>query len=384
MNKSKILITKLFTPGPTPIPEQVIIKMNQKIIHHRTPEFKKLFHRIEKKLRHIFQTDSNVLILTCSGSGAMEAAVSNLFNDKNRVLTIEEGKFGQRWGEICEAFRIPVTRHQIEWGKNLSPGGLEKILQTDEEYDAVFLTHNETSTGMAINLPGLAEVIQKHSQALIIVDGISSVGAIPLKMDEWGLDIVISASQKGFMCPPGLAFIACSERAVHAIQKTDQCRYYFDLRKAIKALEENYTPFTPATTLLTGLDQALEMMYEEGVENIWKRHNRLANAVRKTIRSLGLKLLAVQPSDSLTAVQIPESLKNKTIIQKLKNRGYIIAGGQGNLKDKIIRISHLGYYEFQDFLNFLSIFEAVLIESGWDCKPGQAISKFREEFYSYG
>lgn len=147
-------------------------------------------------------------------------------------------------------------------------------------------------------------------------------------------------------------------------------------------MEDNYTPFTPATTLLTGLDQALEMMYEEGVENIWKRHNRLANAVRKTIISLGLKLFAVQPSDALTAVKIPESLKNSTIVQKLKNRGYIIAGGQGTLKDKIIRIAHLGYYEYQDFLNFLGAFEAVLIESGWDCKPGQAVQIFRREFYS--
>ncbi len=382
MNNRKNTITKLYTPGPTPIPEQVAIKMNQNIIHHRTPEFKKLFQRLEKKLRYIFQTENNVIVLTSSGSGAMEAAVSNLFNYKNRVLTIEEGKFGQRWGEICEAFRIPVTRHQTEWGKTISPEDLGKILKTEKKYDAVFLTHNETSTGMAINLSVLAEVMQKHSQALIIVDGISSVGALPLRMDEWGLYIVISASQKGFMCPPGLAFVACSKRAEQAIQKSDQCRYYFDLRKAIKSMEDNYTPFTPATTLLTGLDQALEMMYEEGVENIWKRHNRLANAVRKTIISLGLKLFALQPSDALTAVKIPESLKSSTIVQKLKNRGYIIAGGQGTLKDKIIRIAHLGYYEYQEFMNFLGAFEAVLIESGWDCKPGQAVQIFRREFYS--
>ncbi len=369
--------TRLFTPGPTPVPERVALRMAEPIIHHRTKDFRELLERVERRLRLVFQTEQEVYILTASGTGAMEAAVANLFCQGERALTIEAGKFGERWGELCEAYGVPVQRHGLEWGRAIQPEEIEVLLQGDSDYKAVFLTHSETSSGVAIDLPRIAEAIRRHSDALIVVDGITAVGAMPLKMDEWGIDVVVSGSQKGFMCPPGLAFIACSARAREAIENADRPRYYFDLRKASKSLVEQNTPFTPAITLLIGLDEALAMIEKEGLERVWQRHARLAAGTRAAVKSLGLQLLADQPSNALTAVIIPDPLLHKDIVGQMKKRGFIVAGGQGKLKGKIFRISHLGYYDEEEMLTVLSVLEDVLLDSGWEFAPGTGVAAFR-------
>lgn len=368
---------KLFTPGPTPIPERVQAKMTQPIVHHRTDEFKILLNRIEKKLQTVFCTKNPVYILTSSGSGAMEAAVINLFRKGDKAMTIETGKFGQRWGELCLANGIPVVRNQIEWGTTPQPEEIKTWLTPGGDFKAVFLTHSETSTGAAIPLQEIAKVIKKNSSALIVVDGISSVGALPLKMDDWELDLVVSASQKGFMCPPGLAFVACSEKAQSAIHNSDLPRYYFDLRKYAQALASDFTPFTPATTLLSVLDEALTMMNEEGLHSIWQRHQKLATGTRAAIKALGLELLAKNPSNALTAVKIPKALREKNILQLLAEQGFIVAGGQGKLKGHIFRISHLGYYDEHDMIAMIRALETVLSGTGWEFTPGAGVSAFK-------
>jgi len=369
---------RLFTPGPTPVPAGVALRMARPIIHHRTAEFRQLLERVEDRLRTVFQTREDVFVLAASGTGAMEAAVANVLHRSARVLTVEAGKFGERWGELCEAYGVAVDHKKLEWGKVLTPELMEHFLQENADYDAVFLTHSETSTGVAIDLEAIARVIRQRSRALIVADGITAVGAIPVKMDEWGVDVVVSGSQKGFMCPPGLSFIACSRRAWQAVEAGDLPRYYFDLRKAKKSLADQNTPFTPAISLLVGLDEALAMIEQEGIEQVWRRHARLARGTREAVKALNLPLLAERPSDALTAVVIPDELRDQDIVGRLKKRGFVVAGGQGKLKGKIFRISHLGYYDEEEMLTVLSALEDTLREVGWPVAPGTAVKVFRE------
>jgi aspartate aminotransferase-like enzyme len=352
--------------------------MAQPILHHRTPEFRSVLARVEENLKYVFQTSGEVFILAASGTGAMEAAVASILQGRAPVLTVEGGKFGERWGELCEAYGAEAVRHKVEWGHGIRPEEMEALLEERDDYQAIFLTHSETSTGTALNLQQIAHIIRKRSQALIVVDGITSVGALPLYMDDWGVDMVVAGSQKGFMCPPGLSFVACGERALQAIAAGDRPRYYFDLRRAHSAMKKTDTPFTPAVTLILGVDEALQMIREEGLENVWARHRRLASATRAAIGALGLPLFSDAPSDSVTAVRIPEELRDRDLVGKIKARGCIVAGGQAHLKGKIFRIAHLGYFDEGDMLVILGALEEALAECGWDVRPGAALQVFQE------
>lgn len=371
---------RLFTPGPTPVPEKVMTRMADPILHHRTKEFSNIFTEVSEILKDLFQTKEDVIILTSSGTGAMEAAVANHLNPGDEVLTIEGGKFGERWGELCEAYGVKAVRKAVPWGKAFTPDEMRETLEKKSDYKAVLLTHSETSTGAAIDLRKISEVIHAKSDALIIVDGITSIGAMPLKMDAWGLDVVITGSQKGLMIPPGLAFIALSRRALNAMEACRQPRYYFDLRKAVKSLQSRTTPFTPAVTLITGLLEALRMIQTEGLENVWKRHAILADSTRKAVRALGLELLADSPSNALTAVKIPELLLSAGIDGRMKAKGVIVAGGQSKLKGKIFRISHLGYYDIQDMFAAIGTLEEVLQEENWNFEPGTGVKVLQTNY----
>lgn len=372
------MTAKLLTPGPTPIPDNVITKMARPMIHHRTREFRELFGRVQAGLKELFQTKEEVVVLTSSGTGAMEAAIANLFKKGDKALTIEMGKFSERWGEVCEAFEIPVSRHRLEWGRSCSPIELENLLKQSSDYKAICLTHCETSTAAIVDLEALAKVIHQYSDALIVVDGITSVGVIPLLMDSWGLDVVISASQKAFRCPAGLAFIACSKRAWKAIESGDRHRFYFDLRKVKDSLASSDMPFTPAISLFFGLEEALQTMVSEGVQTIWSKHKILAFAFRKSVNQLGFELLADIPSDSVTAIKIPDSLKKDNLKERLKEKGVVVVGGQGKLKGEILRVSHMGDIDVNDLSGFLSTIEEILIEKGWKIQKGIAESKFQD------
>lgn len=353
----------LFTPGPTPIPEEVARALAQPILHHRQEPFKEIFRKVSENLKYVFHTNADVLTLTSSGTGAMEAAVTNLLSQYDSALYVNGGKFGERWGDILRKYGLSPIEIKIEWGKAVQAEMLEEYLKKCPETKAVFLTHSETSTGTAIDLKRIAETIRKCSDALIVVDGISSVGGLELRMDEWGLDVVLTGSQKGLMLPPGLAFIALSDRAWRAVGSSTLPKFYFDLQKARKALAGAQTPWTPAISLIVGLDLVLEMIRNEGIENVWSRHARLAQALRQGSAALGLRTFSESPSNSVTALSVPESIDAEALRSVLrKKHGVIVAGGQDHLKGKVIRVAHLGYFNELDIIIAISALGLALKE----------------------
>lgn len=373
---------RLYTPGPTPVPEQIMLTMAEPMIHHRHPEFQEILTSVNENLKYLFQTDNGVMTLTSSGTGAMEASVANVLSKGDTAVYVNGGKFGERWGEILNAYGLNVVEIATEWGMPVSP---EKVLETvkkNPETKALYLTHSETSTGTATDIKAIAEAVHKHNNDIaVIVDGITSVGAMKCQMDEWGLDIVVTGSQKGLMIPPGLAHIAVGKRAWKLIEKSDLPNYYFDLKAAKKALDKNDTPWTPAVTLFIGLEEALRMLREEGIENVWSRHQKLADAIRAGCQALGLKLLSSSPSNALTAVYVPEGVEFKKFNSVIKEKyGITVAGGQGHLKGKIFRISHLGYYDELDMMTMMAALERTLVEVGADIPVGAGLTAAQEVF----
>lgn len=372
---------RLFTPGPTPVPESVMLRMAEPIIHHRHPEFSELFTRVCENLQYVFQTAHEVLTLTSSGTGAMEAVVCNVHSPGETAVYVNGGKFGERWGEILRAYGVNAVEVRVEWGDSVLPGQIQSALEQHPNARAVYLTHSETSTGAATDVKEIAKVVRERKDVLTIVDGITAVGALELRMDEWGIDCVVTGSQKGLMIPPGLAFVAVSPRAWESINSSRCPRYYFDLRAARKALGSNDTPWTPAISLLTGLDAALAMICREGIEQVWARHARLATALRSATKALGLQILAKEPSNALTAIRIPESIDSKKFSTFLKKTyGITAAGGQGALAGKIIRISHLGYYDELDMIAVISAIEMALTGCGFAFEQGAGIRAAQESF----
>ena len=377
--------SRLFTPGPTPVPESVMLEMAQPMIHHRHPEFEEVFSRVNEDLKYIFQTQQMVWTLTCSGTGVMETAVVNILSAGDEVLFVNGGKFGERWGEILTAFGLQLHEIPVAWGYAVQPEMILAAIQQFPKTKAVFLTHNETSTGVAIPMKEIASVIRNNSDALIIVDGISAIGALEMRMDEWGIDVVATGSQKGMMVPPGLAFIALSERAWKATEISTLPKYYFDLKLYKKTFAKGETPWTPAITIFLGLDKALQMMKKEGIENMWKRHTRLAAATRAGCTAIGLNLYSHAPSAAMTAVCIPEEFigndKAKLFNKTLKNTyGITVEGGQDKLSGKIFRISHLGYYDEFDMLGMLAALENSLRVCNWQFEIGSGVKAAQVSF----
>ncbi len=365
---------RLFTPGPTPVPDHVMLTMAEPMIHHRHPEFIALFQRVNDNLKYLFQTSQDVFTLTSSGTGAMEAAVCNLLSAGDTAVYVNAGKFGERWGELCRAYGVRAVEILVQWGHSVNVSDVARVLRQHVGCKAVFLTHSETSTGVVQDMQNIARVVRDNSDALVVVDGITSVGALELRMDAWGLDVVMTGSQKGLMIPPGLAFIAFSERAWKRVENSTLPRYYFDLRIAKKAMQNAETPWTPAVSLFVGLDTALQMIRQEGIETVWKRHAVIAEAVRAGCKALGLRLLAACPSNALTAVYFPEGIDAKHFSSTLKQKYAVtVAGGQGPLKGKIFRISHLGYYDVLDAVSIISALEMTLKDCGWKFEHGAGV-----------
>jgi len=374
---------RLFTPGPTPVPEHIMLSMAEPLIHHRHPEFQELFKRVAENLRYLFQTSNDVLTLTSSGTGAMEAAVANLVSPGDTVIYVNGGKFGERWGELSRMYGANAVEILVDWGEAVTADQVREALKEHPEAKAIFVTHSETSTGVAIDVEKIARVVHENSEAVIVVDGISAVGALEMRMDAWNLDVVVTGSQKGLMIPPGLAFIALNDRAWQLVERSRSPRYYFDLLRARKSFKENDTPWTPAISLFIGLDAALEMIRRETVEAIWRRHARLAAAVRAGIQALGLKLLSKSPSNALTAVWNPEGCDVKLFNTALKSTyGITVAGGQGHLKGKIFRISHLGYYDELDVIGVVSAVELALRDAGYQFEAASGVSAAQQVFHN--
>jgi aspartate aminotransferase-like enzyme len=357
---------RLFTPGPTPIPEEVLSALSRPIIHHRQADFKEIFRRTSAELKYLFQTKEDVITLTASGTGAMEAAVVNLLSSGDSAIYVDGGKFGERWGHILRQYSVTPIPIKVEWGSVLEAETILETLLQHPEAKAVFLTHSETSTGTAIDLKRISETVNNSSnKALVVVDGISSVGALEVHMDVWGIDVLLTGSQKGLMLPPGLSFIAFSQRAREAARTSGLPKFYFDLARAWKTVKEMQTPWTPAISLIVGLDVALQTIRQEGLQNVWIRHERLARAVREGCSALGLETFSKSPSNSITAVRMPEGIDGEALRTQLrKKHGLLVAGGQDHLKGKVIRIAHLGYFDDLDIIAVVAALGRTLEEYG--------------------
>ncbi len=366
----------LLAPGPTPVPHEVLLEGARETIHHRTPQFIEFNRETMEKAKYLFQTKNRVYTFVSSGTGAMEAAVANLLSPGDKVLVVVAGKFGERWYEILKSFGMDVVALELEWGEAVSPDSIEKALEENPDVKAVFTTHSETSTGTVIDLEGIAKVV-RDTDKILVTDAVSSLLAEPLKMDEWGVDVVVSGSQKGVMLPPGISFIVLSEKAWKFVESSKSPRYYFDLREYAKKYPEN--PYTPAVNTIYMLRKALDMIEREGIENIWERHRLLGEATRRGVKALGLELLSKRPGNVVTAVKVPEGIDGGKITKIMRDKyGVTIAGGQAHLKGKIIRISHLGYLSPFDTLTAFSALELTLKELGYDFEIGASLKVVQE------
>ena len=356
------------------MPESVTRAMTAPIFLHRSDRFRSLFREINEGLTYVFQTTHDVLTFAASGTGAMEAAVANLLSPGDRVVTVQGGKFGQRWTELCKVYGAEPEALDVEWGKVVDPDRVAERLGHRGQVKAVFVTHSETSTGVINDVEAIARAVRGRSDALLVVDGISSVGVMPLKTDEWGIDVVVAGSQKGFMLPPGLSFASVSPRAWEAAERSASPAYYFSFIRAREALGKGDTAYTPAISLLVGLKESLGLIRAEGIENVWARHARLAAATRTAVEALGLKLLADSPSNALTAVKAPNDLTAEAIINRLRQGcGITVSGGQGRLQGKIFRIGHLGHCEDADIVAVISGLEQALADLGWVFELGVGV-----------
>jgi aspartate aminotransferase-like enzyme len=350
---------KLFTPGPTAVPPEILETQARPLIHHRTEEFRETMISATRGLQYILRTENPVVILAASGSGGMEAAVVNLTRPGDTVVVTEVGKFSERWREIAEAYGMKVVSVTCEPGQIVTPAQIEEAFKQHPGATALFATHSETSTGVLLDVKEMARVAHARG-ALIAVDAITSAGCHDVRTDEWGLDAVVGGSQKGVMIPPGLAYVSLSERALARMREARHAVYYFDLLKAAKLAEKGDTPYTPAITLVLALRRALDMMHEEGLERIIARHDLNARGVRTAVKAMGLALVAAVPSNATTAVWTPGDSSGKITKHMEKRYGVKIAGGQGSLKGKIVRIGHLGAYFEEDMYTVVSAFEATL------------------------
>jgi len=369
----------LMIPGPTPVPEAALLALAKHPISHRSSDFSKLMVEVTTGLQWLYQTHNDVLILTASGTGAIEAGIINFLSPGERVLVGCNGKFGDRWAELCTAYGLQPEPITAAWGEALDPKQFQAKLEADtqKQIKAVIITHSETSTGVLNDLESINRHVKAHGEALIIVDAVTSVGAVDLPVDRWGLDVVGSGSQKGFMVPPGLGFVSVSTKAWKRYETAKLPRYYLDLGRYRQAATRNFTPFTPAVNLLFALQSTLQMMQAEGLENIFARHYRLMRAIRAAIRAMGFPLLAADAvaSPAVTAV-IPQQLEAEKIRLVLKKQFDIeLAGGQDHLQGKVFRIGHLGFVSNRDVLSIAAALEATLQELGYEAfTPGSGVA----------
>lgn len=333
----------LLSPGPTPVPETVLAAAAEPIIHHRTPEFSKIFMETTEGIKYVFGTREDVFILTSSGTGGMEAAMVNTLSPGDKAIAINGGKFGERWGNICKAYGVSCQEIVLEWGQDFTKDELEAVIKADPGVKAVFATLSETSSGAVYDVRGFSEVVAK-TDAILVVDGISGVGATACPMDEWKIDVLVSSSQKSFMIPPGLAYIAFSPKAWKRVETSRLPKFYFDAIRAKKNLEKQTTPWTPAISLIIQQKKSLDIIKEMGLEKLYAHHRILGESTRAGIRALDLEIVAQRPGNILTAVKTPPGFDGVELVKVMqdKYRAYI-AGAQDPNKGKFFRIAHLGY-----------------------------------------
>ena len=367
---------RLFTPGPTPVPEEVLLELARPMFHHRTADYRKMLEQVTKDMQYVLGTAQEVYTITGSGSAAMEASVASVVAAGETMISVRGGKFGERWSELGEAFGAKVINLDIPWGEPVTPKQIEDALAANPETVAVYITQCETSTATVCDVEAIAKVVAKTG-ALLVVDGISSIGAIPFKMDAWGVDIAVTGSQKALMLPAGLAFIACSEKAWKKVNATKGQAYYVSLKRYKKALTppEWDQPYTPNNGLVRAAMKALAMIRADGIEKIWADTHKRAEAIRAAARALGLKVYSSAPSDSVTAVMVPEGMDGEALAKTMtKDFGIKPAGGQGKLKGKIVRFTTMGYTDAWDILAAVGALECSLAKCGFKVEFGVGVA----------
>jgi aspartate aminotransferase-like enzyme len=382
----------LMTAGPTPLPPKVSQVMAEPILYHRAPAFIEIYERVLERLKLVFQTDGDVLAFAASGTGAMESAVANLIAPGDKALVASCGKFGERWVELCQAYGADVYQHEGEWGQRIEPEELERALRgAGDGVKVVCTTQSETSTGVVNDVGALTEVAHRHG-AVICVDAVSGLGVVDLPTDAWEVDVVCSGSQKALMCPPGLAFASVSERALELARQArarGARSYYFDWEKTAKGQRKQPadSPFTPAVTLFRALDVALAMIEEETLQRVFERHAVLGRAAREAVKALGLELFGPEDGNAnvVTAVQVPDGVDGSALPKLMRDRFRVtIAGGQAQLKGKIVRIAHCGYYGAFDILSTVAALEMSLSELGADVPLGTGVAAAQQVFLAAG
>jgi aspartate aminotransferase-like enzyme len=382
----------LMTAGPTPLPPRVSQVMAEPILYHRAPAFIEIYERVLARLRTVFQTESEVLTFAASGSGAMESAVANLIAPGDKALVASCGKFGERWAELCEAYGAELHHLHGEWGDRIEPEQLDAALQSaGEGVKAVFTTQSETSTGVLNDIAALTDVAHRHG-AVACVDAVSGLGVVDLQTDAWGVDVVASGSQKALMCPPGLAFAAVSGRALEVARDArgrGAHNYYFDWEKTLAGQSKRPadSPFTPAVTLFRALDVALEMIEQETLAGVFERHAVLGRAAREAVKAMGLELFGPEDENAnvVTAVRVPEGVDGAAVPKLMRDRFKVtVAGGQGQLKGKIVRVAHCGYYGAFDVLSTVAALEMALRELGADVTLGAGVAAAEQVFLEAG
>jgi len=363
----------MFTPGPTMVPQEVLLAEAAPMIHHRTAEFSDILAEVEEGLKKLFGTSQDVYIIMGSGTAAMEAAVSNVCCPGDKAICASGGKFGERWAQLARAYGCNVVEIPVRWGDPFTPEQAEAALKEHPDARAMYITQSETSTGTLTDVEAIAR-LTRQSGTLLAVDAITGIGVHPFRMDEWGVDIVVSGSQKGCMTPPGLAFIAVSERAWPAVEACTSPRYYLDLRAMRKNWEKKTTPYTAAVSLVRALRAALRMILQEGLDEVHARHARMAAAARAAVQALGLELVSRSPANGVTAVYAPDGMDSGELTRLMAERyGVTMAGGQGALKGRIFRIGHMGYVCEEDLLVGIGVLEQALRELGHECAPGSGL-----------
>jgi serine---pyruvate transaminase len=372
----------LFTPGPTPVPPEVLEAMSRPMIHHRSSDFRAIFGRCLDRLAEVYRTAGEVLVYTASGTGGMESAISNVTRPGDRVVVVSAGHFGERWVEMTRNFGCDVAVLAYAWGESPIAEDLAARLRELGGAKAVFVTHSETSTGVVADVQALAAAA-KEAGALVVVDAVSSLGAVPLETDAWGLDAVISGSQKALMTPPGLATVSVSGDAWSAVEPGAPSRYYFDWTQTRERQKQFDPAFTPAVSILAGLDVALGLLLQEGLEQAFERHARLGRACRAGVKAMGLELFSPDDDRSavVTAINAPDGIDSSELVQTLRDRqGIVLAPGQGPLKGRVFRIGHIGFYDVFDITTALAGVELVLAELGAEIERGLAITAALEAF----
>ncbi|MBI3996876.1 MAG: alanine--glyoxylate aminotransferase family protein [Candidatus Omnitrophica bacterium] len=363
----------LLTPGPTPLPPQVREALGRPIIHHRTSQYRALFKRTLQGMQTVMQTKSSVICFTSSGTGAMEAAVVNLLSPGDEAIVVLGGKFAERWGALCKAYGITATTVPVAYGDAVDPKQVASALAAHPKAKAVFTTLCETSTGVVYDIPAIAAITRKSS-AVLVVDAISGLLADDCRTDEWGVDVVVTGSQKGLMLPPGLAFMSLSERAWALVDQAKTPRFYNDLRLYKKALADDDTPFTSAVSIVVALDEALKLALQAGVPQVIRRCAQLAEATRAGMQAIGLTLFSKRPSNGVTAVNVPSGVDGKQLTKVMYDRSHVmVAGGQGDMAGKIFRFAHMGYISAEDVLAGLRALEEALNSLGYKVTPGAAV-----------